>query len=1347
MDLASDSQIIECHRITTLNEHAILVPFDIPVVAAVGKYRTGIGHGGEQTRGIAYADTQGVIVEIAVGLDIDTGLLGLFHHDGVDKRILTHAQAIPVVLQDDRNHVRRRRGEVGTFQCQAVQIISGSPVGTAPVPCEVHVGLVVGLDAGNSRETASPAYRVGQSEIVHDKVDGAAVPCMHHHAVGAEPATVGIGKRGIEHGILLVIGQYDTNRVGRLAEIPKHARAGAPRHPKVDRVAAANRHFGRNELGSGGTQATYHRNVDRRVAITVGMCRHVVPGRSFRGHERTNRIGRSVVPSVKGRPGSGHGQTVAQAKRIEGEYIDAGGNDIAFTGMISRAAGGIGSRAIVMGEYHDIDAVAVFHVSADIGSLAVGRSHQQAVMVPSVLRRVAVCGVVNGRELVLVAAEQRIVHFDDKVGTDGICHQGIAFQHERIDRDRTRGQTRRAIIGINHRRHGRAVGQLAQILDKDIMQGNQVAVNIPVHMRSRSQIRSGNAGLDVLQRANRQDFQRSRGNDRTYAQYRVAIAVGMQFDTMDGLAAIGRDDMDAVGGMVVLPQVALGTVRLKPQAVALDQGSIHHGLDPTVDRLTPLTGDYGRATRGIRSRTTVGGRYHHIHAVTSLDIRADVGILSVHGIHMDTVVEPCITRVIAVCGVIMRLERIAFRTEKRIGDFDPEVGRDGIRHLDGVLHDHRIHDGTQRIVNRINHRTDLGTARQYAETCPQRVVRVLERITRIPIHIGSRSQIGSVHGSRHRLSGTNLGYIQNGGRDRSGLIVERNLIAGVVATVHMDDTAQHELLVSGGHAVRLRQVIVPYRVILQGIDTGSRAPTPGTRRVVEPHGLPFIAEVRVAHAVRVERAGDGRISRADQGAGSQVVSNAGHVDGNRIAVERIGDTVARRNIGERHANLRAVNDIHGHFLTRSMDGRTGNGSPLVDAFHVDGVEMCRNLDGEGAAVIVALEASYILQPQTARRIAFADIYRKGYRSALAESGTLSGIERVASRRIPDGIGQAERHPVLSYRTFHKHFGQCRIGIPTHDGTVLTVESDQRIHIGSGTETAVAPYLDVRHHGRFGQGNDDDRVGDVLATGTDEFHAGIVFSVAHRLEQAVGLPCLAAVYRILDLTGLFHGNAQADGSRIERTRFKTAHIQATSLKRTGLGIDDGTERIVNRQARFTFVSAHRGGNAYPIAYGPFLDAEHGSGAVLGLDHMAQEVVLLPVVSHIHGGFGTIHVSLGIEFALASGTNGSKRVYLDREALGRFYGEIVSDTGHVRFVRTQRTHVFRRIHRHERKLVVTRLEGPYRKFLAGKGDDRGVDFRNATPYVVDIRILQTSRHQSFERGDRIETDRLGSVDGNV
>ncbi len=240
INLTADRQVGKGYRIASLNERTVSIPFDIPVVAAVFEYRTGIGNGGEQTGGFTHADTQGIVVDMAVRLDVDTGLFGLFHHNRIHNRILTHPQADTVILNDYRNFIGGCRGEVGTLQGQTVEVVARFPISAAPVPGKVHIGLVVGFNPGNRRELTSPASRIGQAEVVFHKVYGTAVSYLNRNAVRTELTTVNIGKHHLDSRVFTV-GNHHTDGIGGMTRIPKHTRTRSLGYPKGGRIITANR--------------------------------------------------------------------------------------------------------------------------------------------------------------------------------------------------------------------------------------------------------------------------------------------------------------------------------------------------------------------------------------------------------------------------------------------------------------------------------------------------------------------------------------------------------------------------------------------------------------------------------------------------------------------------------------------------------------------------------------------------------------------------------------------------------------------------------------------------------------------------------------------------------------------------------------------------------------------------------------------------------------------------------------------------------------------------------------------------------------------------------------------------
>ena len=60
------------NRIAYMNHLIVEEPFDIPLVASIGCHGSGVGGGGEHTGVFTYAYTQGIALNGAVRLDIDT---------------------------------------------------------------------------------------------------------------------------------------------------------------------------------------------------------------------------------------------------------------------------------------------------------------------------------------------------------------------------------------------------------------------------------------------------------------------------------------------------------------------------------------------------------------------------------------------------------------------------------------------------------------------------------------------------------------------------------------------------------------------------------------------------------------------------------------------------------------------------------------------------------------------------------------------------------------------------------------------------------------------------------------------------------------------------------------------------------------------------------------------------------------------------------------------------------------------------------------------------------------------------------------------------------------------------
>ena len=529
--------------------------------------------------------------------------------------------------------------------------------------------------------------------------------------------------------------------------------------------------------------------------------------------------------------------------------------------------------------------------------------------------------------------------------------------------------------------------------------------------------------------------------------------------------------------------------------------------------------------------------------------------------------------------------------------------------------------------------------------------------------------------------------------------------------------------------------------------SGSQSPCPLAGSGVVATRLPGVLEARVAHTVFIQRMSHRRIAHANHRSGSQGIFDTGNTNRNGIAVQRAGSQIAGRNIGKYGANLGAIQHIYGHFTVRSGNRLTGNRNPLVNPFYIDGVELSRNRNRHGNAIVNTLKAFCITQRQAVGRIGFTNGYCKGLRITLAFSGVLSGIESMAAHRFPDGIRQSVGNPVCTDGTFNKHLSQCRIRIPTYHGTAMAIVSDQRINRSAGTETAVALNRYLGHCGRFGQFNGDKRIGNIFATGGGKLHARSVLSVRYRAEEVFGMPSLATVYGIFNQTCLSHGNAQADGSRVESTGFKTQHIETTGFERTGLRVDDRTEGIVNHHARFAFIAAHRSRNTYPITFCPILYIELVLRAVLSLNDISEPVILLPSIGYRQRSRLTVHIGRGRNRAFGTGTNGGHGIDAYFKRLRRFYRKLECSGSRMRFTRAKGLDIFGGINRQERKFVIARFEGTNRKFFTGKGNHRGIDIRNAPPHIVDIGILQTTCNKTCKSYQRIEANRLGSVNGYI
>ena len=713
INLATDGQVFKGYRIAPLNKSTVQIPFDIPIVAAVGEYRAGIGNGGKQTGGFTHADTQGIIVDMAVRLNVDTGFLGLFHHNGIHNRVLAHPQADSVILNDYRNFIGRCRGEVGTLQSQTVEVVARLPESATTVPDKVHIGLVVRFNTGNRRELASPASCIGQTEVVFHKVNRTAVSYLNRGAVGTELTTVSIGKHHLNRRVVAV-GNHHTDGVGSMARIPEHCRTRRFGYPQGGRIIAANRQRVLHQLRIGRTNAAYHRYAQRSVAETVGMRRYGIGSRCLYRRKEADGIGGVVVPSVGSGTGNPDTHRVAQAERIGSGHIDRSRNGLRLAGIIGIAASRVGSRTVVVGKNHHIHTVAVLHVIASVRGLVVEGGHAYAVMIPTVLRRIAVFGVIGSIKRIGEAAEQGVIHTDAYLAFDRFGYGNIYVEYYRIDGHRTGRQRQRGVVGINHRCYQRAVRQLTQILDKRIIGRHKRTVHIPIHRRRGTEIRAIYKCLNILLFANLRNRQFSGGNHGTYTQYRIAIAIGVQLNAIYALTGLGINIVNAVGGVIVLPQITVCTRSHKFDAVELHQVGIDNRFNRTAYRRCPAACQHRRAAYRIGGGTIHGGVNHYINAVSRLNVHAGIRRFSIYGIHMNTIVEPLVLRIVAVGGVVRSRKGIAGRTEERIGNRNLDIGFDGVFELNGIFNHHRIQYGTSRIVNRINHGANLAAVGHHA---------------------------------------------------------------------------------------------------------------------------------------------------------------------------------------------------------------------------------------------------------------------------------------------------------------------------------------------------------------------------------------------------------------------------------------------------------------------------------------------------------------------------------------------------------------------------------------------------------------------------------------------------------
>ncbi len=805
------------------------------------------------------------------------------------------------------------------------------------------------------------------------------------------------------------------------------------------------------------------------------MSRYTISGRRLDGRKDTCAIGGIIVPSIGISSGNLHTQGVAQAKRIGSGNIDGSRNDLTLASIVVVAANRIGSRTVVAGKDYHTNAVAVLHVIACIRCHAVGGSHEHAVVIPAVLRRIAVFGIIGGLKRVGEATEEGVFHTDAYLALDGFGYGSIYVKYNRINGGRTGRQHQSGVVGINHRRNERAVFPFAEILDKGIGRSHKRVVHIPVYIRRNTEVRPRYKRIHILFFANRRNGEAGGGYHGTYAQYRIAIAIGVQLNAIYALTALGVNMVNAAGGVIVLPQIAVRAGSHELDAVELHQAGVGYRLNRTAYRRSPMSRQNRRAAHRIGGRTIHGGVNHHINAVSRLDVHAGIRGFSVSGIHANAIVEPLVLRIIAVSDIVRGRKGIAGRTEERIGNRNLDIGRDSLFKLNGIFYHKRINDGTHRVVNRVNHGANLASLCQNTQVDSQGVVRFHKHVVHIPVGIGGGSQVGAAYRGAHHVTHANFRYTYRSRGRGSGTIVEYNLSTGIAATIYAQDTAYRQLLVTGGFAFNGLQIAVIYRIVFLLAVACCGVPCPLAGRSIVSLGLPCIFEARVAQTAFIQRMGNRRITYANQRAGRQRILDTRHSNRNGIAIQRAGSGITRGNIGKYDADPGTIHHIHAYFFTCSGNSLTGKHRPLIDTFHIDGVELNRNLNRNGNTVVNALKAFYIMQLHAIRRIGFTNGYRERLRITLAISCILGGIESIYAYRVLDGIGQTVGNSACIDGTLRQHLGQSRIRVPNHYRAAMTVVGNQRISQNTHAYTAVAFYLNIRHLGRFGQGNNDNRI--------------------------------------------------------------------------------------------------------------------------------------------------------------------------------------------------------------------------------------------------------------------------------
>ena len=197
---------------------AVEEPFDKPSVRAVGKYGTGVGRGGKEADGVAFAHIDGAVLDTSVGVNVDGRVERLEHQHGINNGVSAGA-ARAVVFEYHADGVGLFALEEGThFGGRVNEVLNGLGGEVNPVAIPAVADAVADNVGGDAHgRVFVVGRRVGYAD--GGKLDGTAVANRNTYGVVSRVvAAVSVAVADGKDGVALVDERRD--RLGGFARAP-----------------------------------------------------------------------------------------------------------------------------------------------------------------------------------------------------------------------------------------------------------------------------------------------------------------------------------------------------------------------------------------------------------------------------------------------------------------------------------------------------------------------------------------------------------------------------------------------------------------------------------------------------------------------------------------------------------------------------------------------------------------------------------------------------------------------------------------------------------------------------------------------------------------------------------------------------------------------------------------------------------------------------------------------------------------------------------------------------------------------------------------------------------------------